>query len=275
MIIVESVCAPSYEQVSCFEYIKPIIGGRTPESLCVSFQQGLSQRTLRPQAYCNAGSRAGDPATTEIFKTVFACIYPLIKSCYLYFPQTSTDMMNPVLQRNNVQILGKGTQVMLFAHGFGCDQQSWQFIVDSFTDDYKVILFDYVGAGKSDLGQYDKARYNTLDGYAQDVLDICEALDLHQVFFVGHSVSSMIGLLAAIKAPQYFKKLIFIGPSPRYLNEAGYVGGFEADDLASLFEFMDSNYLGWSSQLAPAIMGNADHPEHGAFLTNSFCMTDP
>lgn len=164
---------------------------------------------------------------------------------------------------------------MLFAHGFGCDQQSWQFMADAFTDDYKVILFDYVGAGQSDLSQYDKEKYATLDGYAQDVLDICEALDLSRVIFVGHSVSSMIGLLAANKAPQYFKKLVFIGPSPRYINEDGYIGGFEREDLDSLFEFMDSNYLGWSSQLAPAIMGNPDKPETGAFLTNSFCMTDP
>lgn len=184
-------------------------------------------------------------------------------------------MNNPVLKRNNVKITGKGTQVMLFAHGFGCDQQSWQFIIDSFTEDFRVILFDYVGAGKSDLSQYDKEKYADLKGYAQDVLDICEALDLHDVIFVGHSVSSMIGLLAANKAPQYFKKLIFIGPSPRYINEEGYVGGFERTDLESLFEFMDSNYLGWSSQLAPTIMGNPDQPEHGAFLTNSFCMTDP
>jgi sigma-B regulation protein RsbQ len=184
-------------------------------------------------------------------------------------------MLNPILKRNNVTIAGRGRQVMLFAHGFGCDQQSWQFVVDAFTDDYKVILFDYVGAGKSDLSQYDTVKYASLEGYAQDVLDICEALDLSEVIFVGHSVSSMIGLLAAVKEPQYFKKLVFIGPSPRYLNDEGYTGGFEKADLDSLFEFMDSNYLGWSSAMAPAIMGNADQPEHGAFLTNSFCMTDP
>ena len=148
-------------------------------------------------------------------------------------------------------------------------------MIDNFTEDYKIILFDYVGAGKSDLSKYDRKKYAELDGYAQDVLDICEALNLKEVIFVGHSVSSMIGLLAANKSPQFFKKLIFIGPSPRYLNDEGYIGGFERDDLDSLFEFMDSNYLGWSSQLAPAIMGNPDKPEHGAFLTNSFCMTDP
>ncbi|MEO6631687.1 MAG: alpha/beta hydrolase [Mucilaginibacter sp.] len=184
-------------------------------------------------------------------------------------------MINHVLKRNNVKVIGRGTQVMLFAHGFGCDQQSWQFIVDAFTEDYRVVLFDYVGAGKSDLSQYDRDKYNNLQGYAQDVLDICEALDLLDVIFVGHSVSSMIGLLAAVKSPHYFKKLIFIGPSPRYLNDEDYTGGFEREDLDSLFDFMDSNYLGWSSQLAPAIMGNADKPELGAFLTNSFCTTDP
>ena len=184
-------------------------------------------------------------------------------------------MLNSILKRNNVQVIGKGRQVMLFAHGFGCDQQSWQFVTDAFTEDYQVVLFDYVGAGKSDLSQYDREKYSTLHGYAQDVLDVCEALDLSEVIFVGHSVSSMIGLLAAIKSPAYFKKLIFIGPSPRYLNDEGYTGGFERADLDSLFDFMDSNYLGWSSQLAPAIMGNADQPELGAFLTNSFCATDP
>jgi sigma-B regulation protein RsbQ len=200
-------------------------------------------------------------------------LIPNIFTCELY--HYHHKRMNPVIKRNNVKVIGNGQQVMLFAHGFGCDQQSWQFIIDSFSDSSKVILFDYVGAGKSDLSQYDKVKYGTLNGYAQDVLDICEALDLQDVIFVGHSVSSMIGVLAAIAKPDYFKKLIFIGPSPRYLNDENYVGGFEAEDLASLFDFMDSNYLGWSSQLAPVIMGNADKPELGAFLTNSFCMTDP
>jgi sigma-B regulation protein RsbQ len=183
--------------------------------------------------------------------------------------------MNPILKRNNVNIIGDGEQVMLFAHGFGCDQRSWQFIVNAFTPDHKVVLFDYVGSGESDLSAYSSAKYGSLDGYAQDVLDVCEALSLNQVIFVGHSVSAMIGLLAAIKKPAHFKKLIFIGPSPRYLNDENYVGGFERKDLESLFEFMDSNYLGWSNTMAPAIMGNADRPELGDFLTNSFCATDP
>lgn len=183
--------------------------------------------------------------------------------------------MQSVLARNNVTITGKGTIPLLLAHGFGCDQHSWQFMKDAFTDDYKVILFDYVGAGKSDLSAYDVNKYGSLEGYAQDILDICEELQLTNAIFVGHSVSSMIGVLAANKKPEYFKRLILIGPSPRYINDVGYNGGFERKDLESLFEFMDSNYLGWSSTMAPAIMGNADRPELGAFLSSSFCSTDP
>jgi sigma-B regulation protein RsbQ len=183
--------------------------------------------------------------------------------------------MESIIKRNNVNVIGQGTQVMLFAHGFGCDQRSWQFIVDAFTDDYKVVLFDYVGSGKSDVGAYDSEKYNDIEGYAQDLLDVCEALSLSQVIFVGHSVSAMIGLLAAIQKPEYFKKLIFIGPSPRYLNDENYTGGFDRKDMESLFDFMDSNYLGWSNTMAPAIMGNANRPELGEFLTNSFCATDP
>jgi sigma-B regulation protein RsbQ len=164
---------------------------------------------------------------------------------------------------------------MMFAHGFGCDQNSWQFIINEFTKDYKVVLFDYVGAGKSDLSAYDSMRYSSLKGYAQDILDICKELQLTDVTLVCHSVSSMIGLLAANEAPGYFKSLVFVGPSPRYLNDGDYQGGFEPKDLEGLFEAMDHNYLGWSSNMAPAIMGNADRPDLGDFLTNSFCATDP
>ena len=184
-------------------------------------------------------------------------------------------MVTSTIKRNNVKISGRGTKPMMFAHGFGCDQNSWQFITDAFADDYKIILFDYVGAGNSDISAFDPAKYSSLKGYAEDVLDICEELDLRDVIFVGHSVSSMIGILAANKKPEYFDKLILIGPSPRYLNDEGYVGGFERKDLEDLFEFMDSNYLGWSSTMAPAIMGNPGRPDLGQFLTTSFCTTDP
>jgi sigma-B regulation protein RsbQ len=185
-------------------------------------------------------------------------------------------MPSAVLTRNNVIELGHGTQPMLFAHGFGCDQHMWRYVTPAFENDYRIILFDYVGSGKSDWNAYDAKRYSTLDGYARDVLDICEELDLHDVIFVGHSVSSMIGVLAANAQPQRFAKLIMVGPSPRYINDApDYVGGFEQSDIEGLLETMDKNYIGWANFLAPAIMKNPDRPELGAELTASFCSTDP
>lgn len=163
----------------------------------------------------------------------------------------------------------------MLAHGFGCDQNAWRYILKAFTEDYKVVLFDYVGAGKSDLTAYSTARYKTLKGYSKDILEICEALELKDVIFIGHSVSSMIGLLAALEQPSYFKKMVFVGPSPRYLNDVDYTGGFERADLENLMDVMDSNYLGWSKSIAPAIMGNAESPHLGEELANSFCATDP
>ncbi len=181
-----------------------------------------------------------------------------------------------VLKRNNVKQFGRGTQPMLFAHGFGCDQHMWRFITPAFENDYRIVLFDYVGAGESDLAAYDADRYSSLDGYAADVLDICNALDLTDVIFVGHSVSSMIGVLAANEEPERFAELILIGPSPRYINDSpGYVGGFERSDIDGLLETMDKNYIGWANYLAPAIMKNPDRPELGEELTKSFCSTDP
>jgi sigma-B regulation protein RsbQ len=184
--------------------------------------------------------------------------------------------MHPdILTRNNVKIFGRGTQPMLFAHGFGCDQNMWRFVTPAFEDDYRIVLFDYVGAGKSDLAAFDQARYASLDGYAQDVLDVCRALDLTDVVFVGHSVSSMVGVLAANREPERFARLVLIGPSPRYVNDDGYVGGFERSDIDGLLETMDKNYIGWANYLAPAIMRNEDRPELGEELTESFCSTDP
>jgi sigma-B regulation protein RsbQ len=185
-------------------------------------------------------------------------------------------MASAVLTRNNVIEQGRGTQPMLFAHGFGCDQHMWRYVTPAFENDYRIILFDYVGSGKSDWSAYDADRYSTLDGYARDVLDICEDLDLHDIIFVGHSVSSMIGVLAANAQPERFAQLIMVGPSPRYINDApDYLGGFERSDIEGLLETMDKNYIGWANSLAPAIMKNPDHPELGAELTESFCSTDP
>ncbi|HET6628086.1 MAG TPA: alpha/beta hydrolase [Nocardioidaceae bacterium] len=178
--------------------------------------------------------------------------------------------------RNNVKVSGRaGGQVMLFAHGFGCDQNMWRFVAPAFEDDFRVVTFDHVGAGGSDLASYDPQRYSTLQGYADDVLEICRKLDLRDVVFVGHSVSAMIGLLADLAAPGLFAKQVLIGPSPRYINDGTYVGGFEPEDIDELLESLDSNYLGWSSAMAPVIMGNSDRPELGAELTDSFCRTDP
>ena len=184
-------------------------------------------------------------------------------------------MRQDVLHRNNVKVSGSGTQPMLFAHGFGCDQNMWRFIAPAFEDDHRVVLFDYVGAGRSNLAAYDAGRYSTLQGYAQDVLDVVYALDLRDIIFVGHSVSGMIGVLAANEEPDRFERLVLIGPSPRYINDESYVGGFERKDIEGLFEMMDRNFIGWASFLAPAIIRNPDRPELAAELTASFCSTDP
>ena len=181
-----------------------------------------------------------------------------------------------VLARNNVTVSGNPAgRPMMLAHGFGCDQNMWRFVVPGFEDRYRIVLFDYVGAGASDLAAYDAERYASLQGYAADVIDICEALDLTDVVFVGHSVSSMVGVLAAAAAPERFGALVLIGPSPRYIDDGDYVGGFSEEDIAGLLVSLDSNYLGWSSAMAPVIMGNPDRPELGAELTASFCRTDP
>lgn len=179
-----------------------------------------------------------------------------------------------VLHRNNVKVIGEG-KPMLFAHGFGCDQHMWRYITHAFEKHYKIVLFDYVGSGKSDLSAYNAEKYNDLNGYAQDVLDVIEALDLNEVIFIGHSVSCMIGLLAALKEPSRFNKMIFVGPSARYINDVSYVGGFEKKDIEELLETMEKNYIGWANFLAPAIMKNPEKPELGTELVESFCSTDP
>ncbi|MFN2570927.1 MAG: alpha/beta fold hydrolase [Gemmatimonadales bacterium] len=179
------------------------------------------------------------------------------------------------LERNNVRVTGAGTQPMMFAHGFGCDQNMWRLVAPAFERTHRVVLFDHVGAGKSDLSAYNKAKYGSLQGYASDVLEICRELDLHDVIFVGHSVSAMIGVLAAIREPERFAKLVLVGPSPRYIDDEGYVGGFKRGDIEGLLDSLDANYLGWSTTMAKVIMGNADRPELGQELTNSFCRTNP
>ena len=184
--------------------------------------------------------------------------------------------MLDVLTRHNVRVSGRPDgQPILFAHGFGCDQHMWRFVAPAFEDDFRVVLFDHAGAGGSDPAAYDAQRHGELGGYAEDVLAICEALELTDAVFVGHSVSAMIGVLADLAEPDRFAKLVLVSPSPRYIDDDDYVGGFSEADIRELLDSLDSNYLGWSSVMAPVIMGNPDRPELGGELTESFCRTDP
>ncbi len=178
-------------------------------------------------------------------------------------------------ERHNVTVTGSGERAMVFAHGFGCDQHMWRLVAPAFEPDFRVVLFDHVGAGGSDLSAYDAAKYSSLDGYAGDVVELCRELGVRGGVFVGHSVSAMIGVLAAKRAPELFSELVLIGPSPRYIDDADYVGGFSEAQIHELLDFLDSNHMGWSQAMAPVIMGNAERPELAEELTNSFCRTDP
>jgi sigma-B regulation protein RsbQ len=181
-----------------------------------------------------------------------------------------------ILARNNVRVFGEGARTIVFAHGFGCDQNMWRLVTGAFDKSFRIVLFDYVGAGKSDRRAYSPERYGSLSGYAQDVRDICAALDLKDAIFVGHSVSGMIGALASIQEPGLFSDLILVCPSPRYINDPpDYVGGFERAEIEGLLDMMEQNYLGWASFLAPVVMKNADRPELAQELEDSFCSTDP
>jgi sigma-B regulation protein RsbQ len=172
-------------------------------------------------------------------------------------------------------VSGSGTMTVVFAHGFGCDQNMWRLLEPNYASRYRTILFDLVGSGRSDLAAYDPDRYDSLEGYAQDVLEVVDEFAQGPVLFVGHSVSAMVGMLADLAKPRTFAAQIMIGPSPCYINDGDYVGGFTRKDIDSLLETLESNYLGWSSTMAPAIMGSAQPPELQDELTNSFCRTDP
>jgi sigma-B regulation protein RsbQ len=176
--------------------------------------------------------------------------------------------------RNNVHVEGSGP-AMVFAHGFGCDQNMWRLLAPRFASRFKTISFDQVGSGKSDLSAYDAKKYDSLTGYADDVLEVIEEFADGPVLFVGHSVGAMVGLLASLKSPHLFAGHLMVGPSPCYVNDGDYQGGFARADIDGLLEMLESNYLGWSSNMAPAIMGAPDQPELAVELTNSFCRTDP
>ncbi|MGJ7523734.1 alpha/beta fold hydrolase [Variovorax sp. LT1P1] len=178
-------------------------------------------------------------------------------------------------ERNNVSVRGSGTDTVIFAHGFGCDQNMWRLLEPVYAKRYRTVLFDHVGAGNSDLTAYEESKYSTLDGYASDLVEIAREFGQGRTIFVGHSVSAMIGVLADLKAPGLFTAHAMIGPSPCYVNDEDYVGGFSREDVEGLLRTLEGNYLGWSSNMAPAIMGAPGQPELGEELVNSFCRTDP
>ncbi|WP_030244074.1 alpha/beta fold hydrolase [Streptomyces sp. NRRL S-350] len=181
-----------------------------------------------------------------------------------------------IRRRNNVTLIGPADgPVVVLAHGFGCDQNMWRLIVPGLARRHRVVLFDYVGSGGSDLSAWSEQRYSSLDGYARDVVEVCEELDLERAVFVGHSVSAMVGVLAARAAPERIGSLVMVAPSPRYIDDEGYRGGFSEQDIEELLDSLESNYLGWSAGMAPVIMGNPDRPELGEELATSFCSTDP
>jgi sigma-B regulation protein RsbQ len=185
------------------------------------------------------------------------------------------EKLMAAITRNNVHIRGTGERTIVFAHGFGCDQNMWRFVAPVFEQDFRTLLFDHVGAGGSDLSAYDPVKYSALSGYADDLVEIGQEVGLQRSIFVGHSVSAMIGILASLKDADLFESLILVGPSPRYINDQDYVGGFGEGQINELLDFLSANHLGWSTAMAPVIMGNPERPELGEELTNSFCRTDP
>lgn len=184
-------------------------------------------------------------------------------------------MKKSTIDRNHVTQFGKGCQPMMFAHGYGCDQKMWRFITPEFENEYRIVLFDHTGSGNSDESAYDFEKYNSLQGYAHDIIEICDELKISNIIFIGHSVSCMIGVLAAIQRPDLFEKLILIGPSPCYINQASYFGGFSREDIEDMVDTLESNYLGWSSHITPIISGHPEKPEYSDELHNSFCRMNP
>ncbi len=180
-----------------------------------------------------------------------------------------------IQKRHNVRVAGRGSATLFFAHGFGCDQNMWRLLQPAYVARYRTVLFDLVGSGGSDMSAYDRNKYATLNGYADDFVELVREFGQGPTLFIGHSVSAMIAMLADLKSPGSFAAHLMIGPSPCYINDGDYVGGFTRQDIESLLETLESNYLGWASNMAPAIMGAPDQPQLGAELTNSFCRTDP
>lgn len=194
----------------------------------------------------------------------------------MMLPGAGLSDRSAISRRNNVTVTGNPDgRAIVFAHGFGCNQRVWRHVIPAFLADFKVVLFDHVGAGDSDASAYSFAKYDSLHGYAEDVVEILDDLDVVDAVYVGHSVSAMIGVLAAQRDSSRLGALVMVNPSPRYIDTDGYEGGFEREDIDALLDDLDSNYFGWSSTMAPLMMGNPDRPELGEELTGNFCSTDP
>jgi sigma-B regulation protein RsbQ len=184
-------------------------------------------------------------------------------------------MHSELIKKNNIKLIGEGEKILFFIHGYGCNQEMWRFITPSFIDNHKIVLIDLVGTGDSDIKAYDYLKYNTLDGYADDIIEICDSFSLQNSVLIGHSVGAMIATLAANKRPELFSKVIMIAPSPRYINETGYIGGFNQEDINEMIEILDYNYLGWSNNIASVITGENNSSEITTELSTSFCKNNP
>ena len=185
-------------------------------------------------------------------------------------------MLPDVLRRNHVVVSGAPEgRPIVFAHGYGCSQAMWRFVAPAFDADHRVVLFDHVGAGRSDVAAYQPSKYDSLEGYASDLLEILDALELEDAIVVGHSVSAMVAVVAANRDASRIGALVLVGPSPRYTDAPGYTGGFTQEAIDGLLDSLDANYTGWARGIAPIIMGNADRAGLGVELADSFCATDP
>jgi sigma-B regulation protein RsbQ len=179
------------------------------------------------------------------------------------------------MHNNAITLRGNGAKPMLFVHGFGTDQAMWRYIAPAFEDSHKVVLYDHIGSGRSDLRLYDKRKYAHYEGYADDLIEICDALDLRGIDLAAHSAGCMMAVLAARRCSELFDRLMLLGASPCYVNHEDYTGGFSREDINDLLAFLEINPAGWSANLTPMVMANAERPELAAELEAFFVRNDP
>ncbi len=178
-----------------------------------------------------------------------------------------------IITRNNVKISGAGEEVLMLSHGYGCSQKMWSLVLPELEKTHRVVLFDHIGSGASEVAYYDKVKYGSLNGYAEDVIEVIQELGIGPVTFVGHSVSAMIGVSAANKRPDLFRGLVLVTPSPCYVNTGDYVGGFTRDAIEGLIHSLEANFAEWARAIAPVLTGNDS--QQGQVLAESFCQIRP